>query len=109
MGMIGVLEITLIVPTRRSALYTSPPGGIRWWSFLRSAWECRSGRSASALECGADVCPGSSVIHVMRSAYWIPSLCHLWRGASREACPRGAMGTISVETDVCITMSALRG
>uniref|UniRef100_UPI001981D65A hypothetical protein n=1 Tax=Pseudomonas viridiflava TaxID=33069 RepID=UPI001981D65A len=27
----------------------------------------------------------------------------------REACPRGAMGTISVEADLCITMSALRG
>ena len=35
-SMIGVLEITLIVPTL-------------WW-------ECLSGRSASALECGADVC-----------------------------------------------------
>ena len=44
MGMIGVLEITLIVPTLWNA-------------------------SQDALECGADVCPNSSVFHVMRSAY----------------------------------------
>ncbi len=33
----------------------------------------------------------------------------LGRGASREACPRGAMGTISVEADLCITPSAEHG
>ncbi|WP_205944301.1 hypothetical protein, partial [Pseudomonas viridiflava] len=49
MGMIGVLEITLIVPTLRVGMPLRTP--------------------ASALECGADVCPSSGVIHVMRSAH----------------------------------------
>ncbi len=49
MGMIGVLEITLIVPTLRVG--------------------SRSGRSASALERGEDARPTASVIHVMRSAH----------------------------------------
>ncbi len=49
MGMIGALEITLIVPTLRVGMPLRTP--------------------ASALECGADVCPSSGVIHVMRSAH----------------------------------------
>ncbi len=72
----------------------------------RSAWECLPGRSASALECGADVCSSSSVIHVRHPAYWSHNPCHLRRGASRDACQRGALARSISRND---RSHALRG